>query len=172
MSGALESSPTSSSVATPPSTMRTMQTSLLRSSKVALQHIERYNSPFFQGSLSSTLPTGTTSAKKRKTSSALLCVSTSRTDWPASEFPFTFTFIWPLSLSLLSPLSDVMYYFCFQLAQHTLDIFACDVVSSFDEESIWVLSTWQLTHLSCSQKLSEKSSDFLFSLSTLWFGGV
>ena len=26
-----------------------MQTSLLRSSKVALQHIKRYNSPFFSG---------------------------------------------------------------------------------------------------------------------------
>ena len=163
MSGALESSPTSSSVATLPSTMRTMQTSLLRSSKVALQHIERYNSPFFQGSLSSTLPTGTTSAKKRKTSSALLCVSTSRTDWPASEFPFTFI----CSLSLLFPLSDVIYYFCFQLAQHTLD----DVVSSFWRGN-YLSFVNMATHTFVLQKLSEKSSDFLFSLSTFWFGGV
>lgn len=165
MSGALESSPTSSSVATLPSTMRTMQTSLLRSSKVALQHIERYNSPFFQGSLSSTLPTGTTSAKKRKTSSALLCVSTSRTDWPASEFPFTF--ICSLSLSLLFPLSDVIYYFCFQLAQHTLD----DVVSSFWRGN-YLSFVNMATHTFVLQKLSDKSSDFLFSLSTFWFGGI
>ena len=61
------------------------------SSRTILEEFINLLHPFsIQGSLSLTRRTGTTSAKKQKTSSALSCVSTSRTDWPASEFHFHF----------------------------------------------------------------------------------
>ena len=67
-----------------------------------------------QGSLSLTPPTGTTSARKQKTSSALSCVSTSRTDWPASEFFFNFCFRWySLVFSLSINVSPTILYLWF-----------------------------------------------------------
>ena len=166
MSGALESSPTSSSVATPPSTMRTMQTSLLRSSKVAPRDIFGGSSDlilvFFQGSLSSTLPTGTTSAKKRKTSSALSCVSTSRTDWPASEFPLlTFTFVssFRCNILLLLPTCTTYSGWCclFFLTRKLFEF--CQHGNS---------------HICLAQKAKTFRQIFWFSFLSpvLWFGGV
>ena len=85
--GASEWSPTSSSAATRLSTMRTMQIYSLRFSKVGRLWLWICHSSLFpQESSSLTRPTGTISAKRRKTSFAHSCVSTLRTDLPASKF--------------------------------------------------------------------------------------
>ena len=134
--GASEWSLISSSAATRLSMMRTMQIYSLRFSKVGRLWLWFCHSSLFpQENSSSTRHTGTISAKRQKTSFAHSCVSTSRTDLPASKF-FTIHFHFHVFL-----ITFTIYFVIISTLQKSKDMYVPASVSESHTFHFYLFAT-------------------------------